>query len=238
MNGLPWSDEELAILKRSYGRYGAEGSRRQLLKEGYERTLSAVYKKAYSLGYRAGLTKNTMSLTEALEIIHGYRYISRRTRNKGKEMFMAMDAVSYHPQTKIKWRVKEDVVYQIADRVADDNEIKHSSEWMPLVDAAKVFNVDHNYLRKAMKGKGKIYKSMYEYTKDIAVHTMFLRQHWYLCVEDVHKAAEAYRRGKNAKAKERVQRRQRPQVLQVRVQDRAEQGRRETTNGHLHAHVE
>ena len=238
MSGRPWNDDEVHLLRSMYSRIGPEELRIMLLAKGFKRTTHSIQNKAHRLGLVSGISRGHMSLNEALEIILGYPSISHRARTQWRRFFMDNNLITYNPNNKVKWTVKEDVVYEIADRIAEDNDMKHSGEWFTITEAAKKYNVDPSYLRRCLIGKHSGNTLMARQMKNVRARRTFLQSHWYLNAEDVKKSVVEYERIQHAKKQEKTDAQRRLEVLQVRVQDRSKQGRHETTNGDRHARVE
>jgi len=238
MSGIAWSDEEVQIIRSMYSRMGARKTLEKLEDRGFARTLHSIQNKAHRLGLVSGITKDAMSLNEALEIILGYSCISHRARQQWRRFFMDIGVLSYIPDNKVKWTIKENVVYEIADKIADDNDMKHSGEWFTINEAAKHYNVGPSYLRRCMQDKRYSKTLLGRQMKKVCMRRTFLQNHWYLNAEDVKRTAAEYERIQHAKKQKKLQARRSTQGLQVRVPDPPQQGKPKVSNDHGHAHLE
>lgn len=239
-----WTEQELKILRMAYSRGGPASTQENLRKYGYNRTQPAIVSKAAQLMIRAGTYGHEyMSLNEFMICMHGKRNLSGPLYKRTKKFLLDSKLLIQKDTGKIKYLIREEDAFKILDAVTEQRYKRDDPNWLNTTKASKYFGVGRDYFRQAMRKPGRI---LHRLCKELGIttHIFYDGTFWWerheleLLKKEWLNARLQREKKRNEKAAACNASREREKVLQVRVQDRTEQGRRETSNGYHHASIE
>lgn len=239
-----WTEQELKILRMSYSRGGPASTQENLQKYGYNRTQSAIVSKAAQFMIRAGTYGHEyMTLNEFMICMHGRRNLSGPLYKRTKKFLLDARLLVKKQTGKVKYLIREEDAFKILDTVTEQRYKRDDPNWLNTTKASKYFGVGRDYFRQAIRTPGRI---LHRLSKELGIttHIFYDGTFWWerheleLLKKEWLNARLQREEKSNEKTTARTASRERGKVLQVRVQDRAEQGRRETSNGYHHASIE
>lgn len=240
VNGEEWTRKEIKIIAKTYPIGGVALTMKRFKRYGIKRSVYSIRAKACEMGLRSGLqSEEHYSLYEFLALIYGENGSNSRMYKRIKKFLLENDMLVFNEMGRIKYCIKDEDAYKILDKVYEDREKANDPDWIESWEAADMLRMSADAFRTAILHRKT--STLHKIASALGIKpyvTWQGTQYWWK-MSDIIALKREWEAVKNEpKNSSRNAGSKRGSVLQVRVHDRAEQGRRETSNGHYHASIE